>query len=195
MEPYKISKLLVVTKNQKEEDINQLIKMGYSSFGENRVQEAERKFQRINNRKKINLHLIGPLQSNKVKIALKTFNQIQTLDRIKLVDEITKYYNKESLTKFFYIQINIGLEEQKSGIKPDDSAYFLDYCKTNKLPVKGFMCIPPNNENVESYFKEMNSIKKKIDNNLLLSMGMSNDYQKALINESNLIRIGSLIFS
>ena len=112
---YPQSKLMIVTKNQSVEDVQQLISDGYSLFGENRVQEAQQKFLSID-RQNIDLHLIGPLQSNKVKLALRIFDTIQSIDRIKIVDEIIKY----KPTNKFFIQINIGQEPQKSGVHPND---------------------------------------------------------------------------
>ena len=117
-------KLLIVTKTRSQEDIIQLIKMGYSDFAENRVQEAQNKYLDIIQNKDIKLNLIGPLQSNKVKQALKLFDTIQSVDRVKIVNEIVKYVDNSSKTKNFYIQINIGQEPQKSGIMPDDFETF-----------------------------------------------------------------------
>ena len=110
----KNTKLLIVTKTRPLEEILQLINLGFCNFGENRVQEAQQKFTNIPSRMDISVSLIGPLQSNKVKQALKLFDVIQSLDRIKIIDEILKYKNENSKTKNFYIQINIGKEDQKS---------------------------------------------------------------------------------
>lgn len=187
---YPQSKLMIVTKNQSVEDIQQLISDGYSLFGENRVQEAQQKFLSID-RQNIELHLIGPLQSNKVKLALRIFDTIQSIDRIKIVDEIIKY----KPTNKFFIQINIGQEPQKSGVHPNDFQNLYEYCLSNGVLVEGIMCIPPLEENPIKYFEAMNSIKDKTNKNLKLSMGMSNDYLKALKSQSNIIRVGSLIFS
>ncbi len=188
--------LLIVTKNRKLSDINQLINLGYVNFGENRVQEAKSKFQSIIN-ENLNLHLIGPLQTNKVKDALKIFNVIQSLDRIKLVDEILKFKNMNDSIKTnkFFIQINIGEEDQKSGVAITDLNQFYNYCLSNKLNITGLMCIPPVNEDPIIFFKKMILLKNNLNKNLLLSMGMSNDYQEAIKCESNLVRIGSKIFT
>lgn len=187
--------LLIVTKNRNISDINQLINLGYVNFGENRVQEAKSKFQSIIN-DNLNLHLIGPLQTNKVKEALKIFNVIQSLDRIKLVDEIVKFRdtNDSIKTDKFFIQINIGEEDQKSGVNTSDLNQFYNYCLSNKLNIAGLMCIPPINKDPNIFFKKMILLKNDINKNLLLSMGMSNDYQEAIKCESNLVRIGSKIF-
>jgi pyridoxal phosphate enzyme (YggS family) len=197
IQDYKLAKLLIVTKNQSLKDINYLIDKGYNIFGENKVQEAKKKFQELDNLFKINLHLIGPLQTNKVKEALHLFNTIQSVDREKLVDEISKFINKkdEIKTKSFYIQINIGSEDQKSGIDKSEFKDFYHYALAKDLNIEGLMCIPPNDTNTNEYFREMNDIRKKINPTLKLSMGMSNDYQIALEHQSNLIRIGSLIFN
>lgn len=188
--------LLIVTKNRNISDINQLINLGYVNFGENRVQEAKSKFHSIKN-DNLNLHLIGPLQTNKVKDALKTFNVIQSLDRIKLVDEILKFkdINDSIKTNRFFIQINIGEEDQKSGVAITDLNQFYNYCLSNKLNITGLMCIPPVDKDPVIFFKKMILLKNNLNKNLLLSMGMSNDYQEAIKCESNLVRIGSKIFT
>lgn len=191
------SSLLIVTKNRNIETIKDLIKEGYLSFGENKVQEAENKFSDINNNN-LKLHLIGPLQTNKVKSALRLFNTIQTVDRPKLVKEISKYLNSNNdlkiMTKDFYIQVNIGKEEQKSGVLPHDLKNLYDFSISNNLKITGLMCIPPFEDDPSIYFKEMNSLKNSLNNGLKLSMGMSNDYEIALSYKSDLIRIGSKIF-
>jgi pyridoxal phosphate enzyme (YggS family) len=189
------TELLIVTKNQNIEDIDNLISRGYSNFGENRVQEAYLKYsQRIINQN-INLNLIGPLQTNKVKIALNLFNTIQTLDREKLVDEIVREQEKnKTITKNFFIQINIGQEKQKNGIQEIQLNSFYEYCLNSNLNIIGLMCIPPNNENTETYFSKMILLRNQINPALKLSMGMSNDYLIALKYKTDLIRIGSKIF-
>ena len=194
---YDLAKLLIVTKNQNLNDIRELINKDFKIFGENRVQEAKSKYQELIEKEKINLHLIGPLQTNKVKDALFLFDTIQSIDRKKLVDEISKFIvNDISIkTKSFYIQINIGAEVQKSGIEKSQCINFYKYALDKNLNIEGLMCIPPNTKYVNEYFIEMNEIRKKINPNLKLSMGMSNDYQIALENHSNLIRVGSLIFN
>ena len=193
------AELLIVTKNQSQKDIYDLLNMGYMSFGENRVQEAVLKYTDVlrNNFKNLKLHLIGPLQSNKTKIALKTFDTIQSIDRKKIVDTISDILNTDPIVrvKDFFIQVNIGKEKQKSGIDPEDVINFYQYCKRKNLNIKGLMCIPPNDLQPEKYFLELKILKEKIDSNLLLSMGMSQDYDIALKFDSNIIRVGSKIFS
>lgn len=196
---YKNSQLLIVSKNQTQETIMELLDRGYFSFGENRVQEASNKFNENikSNYQDINLHLIGPLQSNKTSLALKTFDTIQTLDRKKIIKAIYNEINKlgKVRTKEFYIQVNIGKEDQKSGVMPENIFDIYHYSKNFNLNIVGLMCIPPNDENPKFYFEEMKKIKNKIDINLKLSMGMSQDYLEALQCGSNLIRVGSKIFT
>ena len=189
--------LLIVSKNQTSNDVQELINQGFKIFGENRVQEASKKFGNIVNIEKIELHLIGPLQTNKVKDALILFNTIQSIDRKKLVDTIAKVSTslKNKKTNSYYIQVNIGSETQKSGVSQSDVADLYRYAIDKGLKVIGLMCIPPIGSNSEIFFKEMNAIKNKINPKLFLSMGMSNDYLVALNHKSNLIRVGSLIFN
>ena len=189
------SKLLIVTKNQDIGDIQTLYDTGHRLFGENKVQEAKKKFANFDPLK-IELHLIGPLQTNKVKDALKTFDTIQSIDREKLVEEIIKELktNKPYKTKEFFIQINIGNENQKSGISKTNIKDFFNLCVFKGLNIRGLMCIPPLEEEPDLYFKEMQKIREDINPNLLLSMGMSYDYQIALKYQTNIIRIGSKIF-
>ena len=191
------SRLLIVTKNQSVDDIKELINSGFRLFGENRVQEAKLKFSSLNNFEEINLHLIGPLQTNKVKEALMLFDTIESIDRKKLIDEIFKLKNKDLKirTNNFYIQINIGSEDQKFGVDKAEVFELYEYAISKDLNIEGFMCIPPNTSSPEKYFQEMHSIRDNLDKNLKLSMGMSNDYLLALKNNSNIVRIGSLIFN
>ena len=186
--------LMIVTKNRPLEDVQKLINLGFFLFGENRVQEAKAKFQEIQNDYK--LHLIGPLQSNKVKIALKTFDTIQTLNTKKLINEIEKEFNKNKIqrTKDFYIQVNIGEENQKSGVNEAEVEDLFYYAKNKNLNIKGLMCIPPLSGEPSYFFKKMVKIRDQIDGNLNLSMGMSNDYIDAIKCSSNMVRIGSKIF-
>ena len=189
------ARLQIVTKNRDEKIVRELIRNGYYLFGENKVQEAQEKFKDIDN-PKVNLHLIGPLQTNKVKVALKLFHCIQSVDREKLVKEIVKCMTMENLkTKKFYIQINIGKESQKSGVYPEDLEGLYKLCIEKNLPINGLMCIPPFDQPSQDYFNEMRSLRDYINANLDLSMGMSNDYKDSLKCGSNLIRIGSRIFS
>ena len=187
---------MIVTKNQSIKDIKELITSGHKLFGENKVQEANLKYQTINFPEDLELHLIGPLQSNKVKNALKIFDVIQSIDRFSLVDEISKQKNKlpSAKTKNFFIQVNIGEEVQKSGVQKKDLKDLYDYSVSKNLEICGLMCIPPNIIDPSNYFKEMIKLRDSINKDLKLSMGMSNDYKIALNFQSDIIRIGSLIF-
>ena len=186
--------LMIVTKNRSVEDIQQLLNQGFCLFGENRVQEAKFKYQVI--KKNYELHLIGPLQSNKVKVALKLFDTIQTVSSIKLVDLIDKELKKNEIfrTKSFYIQVNIGAENQKSGVNEKNVIELFEYAKNKQLNIKGLMCIPPFDKDPLFFFEKMLTIRDQVDQGLNLSMGMSNDYEIALKCSSNMVRIGSKIF-
>ena len=143
------------------------------------------------------LHLIGPLQSNKAKLALETFDVIQTIDRIKIIDVITNLTasNRSFQTKKYFIQVNVGEESQKSGVIPSAVGDLYSYALEKNLNVIGLMCIPPNHEAPNKYFQLMNNLREEINQNLQLSMGMSSDYETAISYNSNLVRIGSKLFS
>ena len=191
--------LLIVTKKRSRLDLLRLLEKGYRTFGENKVQEAALKFDEtiMDHYFDLKLHLIGPLQSNKAKLALSTFDTIQSVDRKKIIDIISKEMNQnlKAKTKEFYIQINIGKESQKFGIFPDEVNELYEYALNKKINVMGLMCIPPNNDSPEVYFQQMINIRNSLNSSLKLSMGMSSDYELAIKNSSNLIRIGSLIFN
>ncbi len=195
LEGFPSARLQIVTKNRDIKTIKELIEKGYSLFGENKVQEANEKFKDLNT-SNIDLHLIGPLQTNKVKPALHLFNTIQSIDREKLVNEIVKVKNKSEIkTVDFFIQVNIGEEEQKSGVLPNNLERLYDHCINQNLNISGLMCIPPMGDNAKSYFDKIRSLRDKLNLNLKLSMGMSSDYEISLNCGSNLIRVGSLIFN
>lgn len=195
LENFPSAKLQIVTKNRDIETIKELIEKGYSLFGENKVQEANEKFKDLN-ASNLDLHLIGPLQTNKVKLALQVFNTIQSIDREKLVNEIVKVKNKSEIkTVDFFIQVNIGEEEQKSGVLPNNLERLYNHCLNQNLNISGLMCIPPLGDNAKSYFDKIRSLRDKLNLNLKLSMGMSSDYEISLNCGSNLIRVGSLIFN
>ena len=190
-----IPKLVAVSKKQNENKIDLALMSGQKIFGENRVQEAlqrwEKKFEIY---KDIELRLIGPLQTNKVKQALNLFDIIETIDREKLAKEIASNFSKISKTKSFYIQINTGSESQKSGLKTSEADAFIEYCKKDlKLPIVGLMCIPTQYEEPAMHFA---LLKKIADRNKLseLSMGMSNDFEEAIKFGATSVRIGSLFF-
>ena len=190
----KTPKIIAVSKTFKMQHIYPLIDHGHVDFGENKVQEAQEKWTEIKEKNKnIKLHLIGRLQTNKVKIAVKLFDYIHSLDSKKLADKISKYQKEQNLKKKMFIQVNIGDEDQKSGIQKDELPDFYNYCKNLELDVLGLMCIPPFNKDSSSYFQEMKNLSKKF-NLKDLSMGMSSDYIDAIENGSTYVRIGSNIF-
>lgn len=188
-------RLIVVTKNRTLSDISDLLKICHQDFGENRVQEAESKWSEIvSQSKNIRLHLLGTLQSNKVKKAHQLFHYIHTLDNEKLADSFSTIESNSSRKLKYFIQVNIGNEPQKGGISISSIPLFLKYCKEKRnLNVVGLMCIPPINFPVDEYFIKL---KKIADDNQLpeLSMGMSNDYTSAVKNGASFVRIGSKIF-
>ena len=190
----KNTKMVAVSKNHSVESIKKAIKSGIKIFGENKVQEAERKFIDLKNKyKDLELHLTGPLQTNKVKNAIKIFDLFQTLDREKLANEFNKH-SEFIKNKIFFIQVNIGKEKTKSGIFPEIADEFIIYCKKDlKLNIAGLMCIPPFDKNSSDYFRNLDIIAKR--NNIThLSMGMSNDYVDGLKCGASYIRIGTLLF-
>ena len=188
-------RLIVVTKNRTLSDISDLLKVCHQDFGENRVQEAEGKWSEIVSQStNIRLHLLGTLQSNKVKKAHQLFHYIHTLDNEKLADSFS-IIESNSLKKLkYFIQVNIGNEPQKGGISISSIPLFLKYCKEKRnLNVVGLMCIPPINFPADEYFIKLKKLAN--DNQLLeLSMGMSNDYMSAVKNGASFVRIGSKIF-
>ena len=188
--------LLVVTKNQNFDKIKELIGIGHCDFAENKVQEANEKWlQVLKSNKNIQLHLIGKLQSNKAKDAFSLFDFIHTLDNEKLANKFHEIEKNSQKKIKFFIQVNIGDEDQKNGIKIDLLKDFVNLCKYDlKLDVVGLMCIPPKDLDPESFFNKMKSLS--IENNLKeLSMGMSSDYKQAIKCGSTFIRIGSSIFN
>ncbi len=190
-----VPKLIAVSKKQEDYKINDAILCGQKCFGENRVQEAAQRWEdKLKYNNDIELRLIGPLQSNKVKQALKLFDVIETLDREKLAKEIVNNLSNEPKTKSFYIQVNTGNELQKSGVNSLDADSFIDYCKYDlNLPISGLMCIPPETEEAAMHFS---LLKKIADRNNLqeLSMGMSNDFEEAIKFGATSVRIGSMFF-
>jgi pyridoxal phosphate enzyme (YggS family) len=192
----KDTNLLVVTKNQNFDKIKELISIGHFDFAENKVQEAGEKWKEILKlNKNIQLHLIGKLQSNKAKDAFSLFNFIHTLDNEKLANKFYEIEKNSQKKIKFFIQVNIGDEDQKNGIKVDLLKDFVNLCKYDfKLDVIGLMCIPPKDLDPESFFNKMRSLS--LENNLKeLSMGMSSDYKLAIKCGSTFVRIGSSIFN
>ena len=191
----KVPKLVAVSKKQEDQKINEAIACGQKIFGENRVQEAINRWnKRIENYKDLELRLIGPLQTNKVRQALNLFDVIETIDRERIAIEIEKNLNEKTKTKSFYIQVNTGNEPQKSGVDPLEADTFINYCiKDLKLNIVGLMCIPPLSEESSMHFVLLQKIANR--NNLReLSMGMSSDYEDAIKFGATSVRIGSLLF-
>jgi pyridoxal phosphate enzyme (YggS family) len=187
-------KIIAVSKTHPMTNILPLINHGHLDYGENKVQEAVEKWTEIKEKNfNIKLHLIGKLQTNKAKTAVKIFDYIHSLDNKKLAGKIADEQIKQNKKIKLFIQINIGNEDQKSGVKKEDILEFYEYCKNLNLDVIGTMCIPPKEGNTKDYFLEMGKINKQL-NLLELSMGMSEDYLEAAQNNSTFIRIGSKIF-
>jgi len=191
----KLPKIIAVTKTHEMTNILPLINHGHLDYGENKVQEAIEKWESIKSDfNHLNLHMIGKLQSNKVKQAISIFDYIHSLDNLKLAEKISNEQIKQNKKVKLFIQINIGEEIQKSGVLISNVDNFYKSCINDLgLDIVGFMCLPPNDGNVSSHFSQMNNLK---NNSSLkeLSMGMSNDYMEALKFDSTYLRIGSKIF-
>ena len=176
------------------ENILPLIEHGHLHYGENKVQEALDKWSDIKLKNNaIKLHLIGRLQTNKVKFALRIFDYIHSLDSEKLAIKISEEQKKQEKNTKIFIQVNIGNEDQKSGINKDNLMDFYKFCKNLNLDIIGTMCIPPNDGNTEQHFSEMSKINQQL-NFKDLSMGMSGDYLEAIRYNATYIRVGSKIF-
>ena len=189
------TKLIVVCKNQEMINILPLINSGQIHFGENRVQDAKKKWQNISSKfLDVKLHFIGKIQSNKINDIFGIFHYVHSLDSEKLAKSFSEYEIKQQRKLNYFIQVNIGSELQKSGILVKDCENFVSLCKNLKLNILGLMCIPPANKNPDEFFLKMNEL------NMLfgfkeLSMGMSSDYLKAIKFGSTFVRVGSAIFS
>ena len=191
---HKIPKIIAVSKTFGMDKITPLIEYGHLDFGENKVQEAMEKWSDIKlSKSNLKLHLIGGLQTNKVKYAVKLFDYIHSVDSEKLAKKISEEQDKQNKKVKVFIQVNIGNEDQKFGVNKLLVPELCYYCKTLDLEVVGLMCIPPLNEPSEIYFKEMSELNKKL-NFKELSMGMSSDYLNAIKNSATYVRIGSNIF-
>ena len=187
-------KIIAVSKTFKLDKILPLIDYGHLDYGENKVQEAIDKWTDIKLTKKgLKLHLIGKLQTNKVKQAIKIFDYIHSVDSEKLAKKIADEQIKQNKKTKIFIQVNIGNEDQKSGIHKNQLFNFYEFCKKLSLDVIGLMCIPPFEEDPKKYFQEMNQINQSLNLNEL-SMGMSSDYLVALDHSATYLRIGSSIF-
>ena len=187
-------KILAVSKTFEINKILPLIEYGHLHYGENKVQEALEKWSDIKLTKKdLKLHLIGKLQTNKVKQAIKIFDYIHSVDSKKLAKKIADEETKQGKKIKIFIQVNIGDEEQKPGVNKSSVNELYSYCKAINLNVIGLMCIPPLTKSSDIYFKEMNILNKNLNLNEL-SMGMSSDYLDAIKNSATYVRIGSNIF-
>ena len=187
--------IIAVSKTFSISDILPVINYGQIHFGENKIQEAIDKWESIKiDFKHIKLHMVGKLQTNKVKYLIPFFDYLHSLDNIKLAQKISSEQKKKNKKLKIFIQVNIGSEQQKNGIEIDQVENFYNKCTNElELDIIGLMCLPPNNEKSSLYFFKMNMLAKKL-NLSELSMGMSNDYIEALENNSSFIRIGSKIF-
>ena len=187
-------KTIAVSKTFKIEKILPLIEHGHLDFGENKVQEAVEKWTEIKkSHSSIKLHMIGKLQTNKVKFAVQLFDYIHSVDNEKLARKIALEQSKINKKVKIFLQVNIGDENQKSGINKSEVEQLVSVCREIGLNVVGLMCIPPINVDPENYFSEMNKLKKDLDL-AELSMGMSSDYLKAVKHLSTYVRVGSSIF-
>jgi PLP dependent protein len=187
--------LVAVSKIHVAETILPVLEAGQRIFGENRVQETAEKWPEL--KKKfdgVTLHLIGPLQTNKVRQAIHLFDVIETVDRPKLARTLARVFKEENNSCDIYIQVNTGNEDQKAGIPPEDADEFIALCRDElKLPVKGVMCIPPFDEDATDHFKLLKSIADRNDIGII-SMGMSGDFEQAIENGATHVRVGTAVF-
>jgi PLP dependent protein len=187
--------LIAVSKTFEAPDIRPVLEAGQRVFGENRVQEAQKKWPQLRAEyPNVELHLIGPLQSNKAAEAVALFDVIQTLDRLKIAEALAKECQKQGRNLQFYIQINTGREPQKAGVLPQDGDTFIAMCRDDLgLNVVGLMCIPPVDKDPRPHFQMLREMAKR--NGLAkLSMGMSSDFEIAIAEGATAVRVGSAIF-
>ena len=190
----KIPNIVAVSKTFPIDKIMPLIDNNHIHFGENKVQEAILKWTNIKHQyKNIKLHLVGKLQTNKVKYAVQLFDYIHSLDNFKLANKISEIEKKLNKKTKIFIQVNIGNEPQKNGVEKKNVLEFYNSCKDLNLDIIGTMCIPPDDNKSDSYFEEMKEINSRLNLNEL-SMGMSNDYLKAIRYSTTFLRIGTKIF-
>ena len=186
--------LIAVSKVQSNDKIETVLKEGHRCFGENRVQEALSKWPNFrNNYDNIELHLIGPLQTNKARQAFDLFNVIQTLDRIKLAKSFASLAQENGSCPSLFIQVNTGEEPQKAGVFPNELDLFVKECRSMDLPIEGLMCIPPIDEEPSLHFSLLKKLQERNDVNSL-SMGMSSDFETAIAFGATHVRVGSAIF-
>tara|TARA_B100001057_G_scaffold111145_1_gene109253 strand:+ start:1305 stop:1970 length:666 start_codon:yes stop_codon:yes gene_type:complete len=187
-------KVIAVSKTFKEQDILPLLNYGHCDFGENKVQEALSKWPNLKRKHdNVKLHMLGKLQTNKAKFAVEIFDYIHSLDNLKLANKLANEIHKKNKKVKMFIQINLGGEKQKSGIDPDNLETFYKACLSLKLDIVGTMCIPPDNQDPRSFFKELLDLNNKIKLPEI-SMGMTNDYLEALEYKATYLRIGTGIF-
>ena len=186
--------IIAVSKLQPNERVELALKSGHRIFGENRVQEANTKWPKFKEKfQNIELHLLGPLQRNKVRDAVELFDFIHTIDNIKLAKRISLIMEETGRRPKLFIQVNTGKEPQKAGVDVDNLENLLITCSELRLPVVGLMCIPPISEDPYSHFVLLRTLNEKY-NLSELSMGMSNDFEKAILAGASYIRVGSAIF-
>ena len=187
-------KLIAVSKVQPNDKIQSVLEEGHRVFGENRIQEAQSKWPTFKQQyKDVELHIIGPLQTNKTRVAMELADSIHTLDRQKLAKNMARLAQELGRCPELFVQVNTGDEQQKSGVSPKETESFVKECNNLDLPVKGLMCIPPVHEEASLHF----ALLKKISENCglqYLSMGMSADFEKAISFGATHIRVGSAIF-
>jgi pyridoxal phosphate enzyme (YggS family) len=186
--------IIIICKTFSMDKILPLIDAGHVHFGENKIQEAELKWKEVKEKHpNIKLHMVGKLQTNKVKAALNVFDYIHSVDNYRLGEKIVKYEKELNKKIKTFVQVNVGEESQKSGISPKNVNQFVNHCKNSlSLNIIGLMCLPPIDDNPEKYFLRLNQLKNQTDLSHL-SMGMSNDYQTAIKCGSTFLRIGSKI--
>ena len=186
--------LIAVSKVQPNERVLNVLEQGHQVFGENRVQEAESKWPGFKDRfPDVKVHLLGPLQSNKARLAFKIFDCIHTLDRLKLAKSFARLAQEVGFCPPLFVQVNTGEEPQKAGISPSDVDTFVAECRSLDLPVIGLMCIPPIDEEASLHFALLAKLAKQNDLTQL-SMGMSGDFAKAISFGATHVRVGSAIF-
>ena len=187
-------KLIAVSKVQPNERIEAVLEQGHRVFGENRVQEAQSKWPAFKEKyEDVELHIIGPLQTNKTRVAMEIADSIHTLDRLKLAKNIARIAQEIGKCPELFVQVNTGEEPQKSGIFPRDTQTFIKECLSMNLPIVGLMCIPPINEEASLHFALLRNIAEDCGLGGL-SMGMSSDFEKAISFGATHIRVGSAIF-
>ena len=187
-------KIIAVSKTFSEQEILPLLDFGHHNFGENKVQEALQKWKNLKEKyNQVRLHMLGKLQTNKVKNAVEIFDYIHSLDNLKLANKLAKEIHEKNKEIKIFIQINLGGEKQKSGIDPSNLEVFYKNCLSLKLNIIGTMCIPPDNQDPKPFFKEMLILNNKI-NLPEISMGMTNDFLEAIEFKSTYLRIGTGIF-